>query len=170
MFRIGLLFLLTMAACENAPETKETNKSADKISQKVNTITQLQLSDLNDQPIDLEKYSGKRVFINFWATWCKPCREEMPSIKEAMNILKDEKVEFFFASDETKEQIEDFKEAYDYNFNYVRVENVASLGIMGLPTTFILNRSGELVFSEMGYRKWDDKANIDLILKKGEPK
>lgn len=119
---------------------------------------------MNDQPIDLEKYKGKTVFINFWATWCKPCREEMPSIQKAMQILKDEKVEFFFASDESKEQIEEFKEAHHYDFNYVRIDNLVDLNIMGLPTTFIFNRSGELVFSEMGYRKWGDKANIDLIL------
>ena len=39
------------------------------------------------------------------------------------------------------------------------------LNIIGLPTTFIFNKNGKLVFSEMGYRKWDDPANIDLIMK-----
>ena len=164
MFRIGLLFLFTISACKNATETKETNKSTDKISQKGNAIAQLHLTDLHDQPIDLEKYKGKTVFINFWATWCKPCREEMPSIQEAMKILKDKKIEFLFASDETTEQIEEFKVAHEYSFNYVKVGSLSELNIMGLPTTFIFNSNGELIFSEMGYRKWDDEANIDLIL------
>ena len=168
MYKIGLTLLIVLYACGNATKPKDISK--DETAQQKSTSAQLVLTDLNDQSIDLEKYKGKTIFINFWATWCKPCREEMPSIKEAMNILKDEKVEFFFASDETKEQIEDFRNAHDYNFNYVRVENLENLGITGLPTTFIFNRSGEIFFSEMGYRKWDDKANIDLILNKREPK
>src|SRR5687767_4066512 len=168
MYKISLFLLIVVYACGDATRPKDINK--EETARQKSTIAQLVLTDLNDQPIELEKYKGKTVFINFWATWCKPCREEMPSIKEAMNKLKDQKVEFFFASDESREQIEEFKKAHDYNFNYVRVENLANLGIMGLPTTFILNRGGELVFSEMGYRKWDDKANIDLILNKGEQK
>ena len=94
----------------------------------------------------------------------------MPSIQEAMKRLKNEKIEFFFASDETAEQIEGFKAANNYDFNYVKVGNLGELNITGLPTTFIFNPNGELVFSEMGYRKWDDKANISLILNTGELK
>ena len=171
MLRIVLLLLFTISACKNATKKKEeTNKSGDKITQKDNSIAQLNLTDLHDQPIDLGKYKGKTVFINFWATWCKPCREEMPSIHQAMKVLKDEKIEFFFASDESTEEIEEFKAAHDYNFNYVKVRNLPELNIMGLPTTFIFNSNGELIFFEMGYRKWDDKPNIDLILNKGELK
>ena len=163
MYRMSLLFLIIISACKNATETKET-KQQTQLSQQKKVITQIHLTDLNDQSIDLKKYKGKTIFINFWATWCKPCREEMPSIQEAMKMLKDEKIEFLFASDETKEQIEEFKAAHDYNFNYVKVENLAEFNIIGLPTTFIFDSNGELIFSEMGYRKWDDKANIDLIL------
>ena len=168
MYKISLFLLIALYACGDTTTPNDINKK--ETAPQISTIAQLVLTDLNDQPVDLEKYKGNTVFINFWATWCKPCREEMPSINEAMNILKDQRVEFFFASDESKEQIEDFKEAHDYNFNYVRVENLGNLGIMGLPTTFIFNDGGELVFSEMGYRKWDNKANIDLILNKREPK
>ena len=168
MYKTSLFLLIALYACGDAITPNDISK--EETAPQISTIAQLVLTDLNDQPIDLEKYKGNTVFINFWATWCKPCREEMPSINEAMNILKDQRVEFFFASDESKEQIEDFKEAHDYNFNYVRVENLGNLGIMGLPTTFIFNDGGELVFSEMGYRKWDNKANIDLILNKREAK
>ena len=170
MFRISLLFLIIISACKNANETKEASKEQKEVSQQKIPIAQIHLSDLKDQPIDLGKYKGKTIFINFWATWCKPCREEMPSIQEAMKILKDEKIEFLFASDETTEQIEEFKAAHEYSFNYVKVESLSELNIMGLPTTIIFNSSGKLIFSEMGYRKWDDRGNIDLILNKSEPK
>ena len=170
MFRIGLLFLFAISACKNATETKEANDHQDKASQKVSAITQLQLTDLHDQKIDMGKYKGKTVFINFWATWCKPCRDEMPSIQEAIKILRAENVEFLFASDESTEQIEEFKAAHQYGFNYVKIKSLPELNIMGLPTTFIFNPDGELIFSEMGYRKWNDKSNIDLILNKAEQK
>lgn len=125
----------------------------------------IRLQDLNEQPIDLEKFKGKTIFINFWATWCRPCLEEMPSIDKAQNILRDKDVIFLLASSEPAELIKEFKLNHNYKFNYVRIENSEALNIQGLPTTFIFSPSGRLVFSEMGYRKWDDSNNIHMILK-----
>ncbi|HET9744306.1 MAG TPA: TlpA disulfide reductase family protein, partial [Chitinophagaceae bacterium] len=123
----------------------------------------IKLTDLKGVSIDLIKYKGKVVFINFWATWCKPCIEEIPTIKNAIGILNNDGIEFLFASDETTEQIESFEKKHSYKLNYVKAGNLEELGIMVLPTTFIFNREGKQVFSEMGYRKWDDKANLDLL-------
>lgn len=75
----------------------------------------------------------------------------MPSIEKAKLILKDPNIEFLFASDETTQQIEEFKTDHAYKFNYVTVENMDALNIAGLPTTFIFNPKSKLVFSEMGY-------------------
>jgi len=127
-------------------------------------INKVNLTDLKGLPINLEQYKGKTVFLNFWATWCKPCLKEMPSTEKTHEMLKDKNIEFLFASDETAQQIEKFQAKHDYRFNYVRVESLEELNIIALPTTFIFNPDGKLVFSEMGFRKWDDKINIDLIL------
>jgi len=156
--RLFFLFLLGTVACNNTAKQPSTSNSSSQIS-----IAKIKLMDLNGQPVDLTKYKGKTIFLNFWATWCKPCREEMPSIQEAMEILKDESIAFFFASDESEEDVKEFERTNKFNFNYVRTESLAVLNIMGLPTTFIFDADGEPVFSEMGYRKWDDKANIELI-------
>ena len=107
MYRKVLLFLIILSACKNANEAKESKQQSQSFQPK--EIAQIHLTDLDDKPIDLENYSGKTIFINFWATWCKPCREEMPSIQEAMKRLKDEKIEFFFASDESTEEIRNLK-------------------------------------------------------------
>jgi thiol-disulfide isomerase/thioredoxin len=130
----------------------------------------MKLTDLSNDPVYLTKYKGKTIFINFWATWCKPCREEMPSIQRAMGILKDENIVFLFASNESAELIENFKSDHDYDFTYVKADNLEELNIIGLPTTFIFDPDGNLVFSEMGYRQWDDKTNIDLLLNISKPK
>ena len=162
---ISFAFLFGLLSCNGDPKEKPIT-----INRPDKEIDKVKLTDLKDRPIDQKQYDGKTIFINFWATWCKPCREEMPSIQEAMKILKDKKIEFLFASDETTEQIEEFKAAHEYSFNYVKVESLSDLNIMGLPTTFIFSPDGKLIFSEMGYRKWDDKTNIDLILTKSESK
>jgi thioredoxin-related protein len=89
----------------------------------------------------------------------------MPSIKEAQNILQNEKIIFLMASGESADQIKEFSITHEYRFNYVIIENSEEMNVQALPTTFIFNKEGNLVFSETGYRKWDEKNNIDLILK-----
>jgi thiol-disulfide isomerase/thioredoxin len=151
--------LVLLFSCNNINQSKSIDDSLNDIS-----VSKIKLRDLNNHPIDLSQYKGKTIFINFWATWCKPCLQEMPSIQNAQEILKNKNVVFILASEETAEQIENFQADHDYNFNYVRVENLETLNIMALPTTYIFNPDGKLVFSEMGYRKWDEKSNMDLIL------
>ena len=159
IYKITVILLIGIAGCKgNEKDKANTSNSFE------SEIDSIHLKNLNNSPIDLGQYQGKTVFINFWATWCKPCLEEMPSIQAAMNKLKNENIVFLFASDESPDQIENFKTNYNYNFNYVKVENLEELSIMALPTTYIISPRGKLVFSEMGYRKWDNKQNIDLIL------
>ena len=152
-------FVIVLFGCNNAKETRPLETSQSELQ-----ISEIKLAGLDGQPVNLDHYKGKTLFINFWATWCKPCLEEMPSIQKAMDTLKDKNIGFLFASEETAEQIEKFKNRNDFHFNFVRVENPEALNVMALPTTFIFDPDGKLVFSEMGFRKWDDKANIDLIL------
>lgn len=129
------------------------------------TLENIELSGLSGEKINLNDYEGKTVFINFWATWCRPCIQEMPSIASLQNLLADENIEFLFASDEEVEKIMKFKESRSMNLNFVRVENPEALGIEALPTTLIFNGKGELVFSEVGFRKWDDTATIEMVTK-----
>ncbi len=156
--KLPLIILLALAACNTG------DKSKPKPDQQKIEFRNIILTDLNQQAIDLEKYKGKTVFINFWATWCKPCIQEMPSIANAQNILRDKEIIFLLASNESVEQIEEFSKNHAYKFTYARIENSEELGIQALPTTFIFNPEGTLVFSEAGDRKWDDAVNINMIL------
>ena len=125
----------------------------------------VKLAGLDGTPIDLAQYKGRTVFLNFWATWCKPCIQEMPSIKRAQDLLSKEGVVFLLASNEGVEQIEGFKRDHGADLSLVQVLNLEELRIEALPTTFIFNPKGERVFSEVGYRNWDDTTNVQLILK-----
>ena len=163
MYKIAVIIFIGLISCNE--KGKEKDKDEPVLSTPAKSeLAKIKLTDLDSKPIDLQQYKGKTIFINFWATWCKPCLQEMPSIEKAQKILKDENIEFLFASDETTEQIIAFKTDHDYSFNYITCENMGALNIVGLPTTFIFNPKGKLVFSEMGYRKWDSKENIDLLL------
>lgn len=125
----------------------------------------IRFKELNGDNIDLNALKGKTIFINFWATWCGPCIREMPSIERAKMILAEEPIEFLIASNEAVEQIESFTGKRNYALHYVQAQNLEELGIPALPTTYIINAAGELVFSETGFRAWDEPANIELLKK-----
>jgi thiol-disulfide isomerase/thioredoxin len=158
--KIGLVLLIGLFGCN---QTNKPILSPD--TDKNSKIAKIRLVDFDGQLIHLEKYRGKTVFINFWATWCKPCIQEMPSIERAQNILRDKKVVFLMAAAESAEQTQQVRANSPYKFNYTKIENLEELNIQALPTTFIINPKGKLVFSEMGSRNWDDSSNINMILK-----
>lgn len=152
--KLSIVYLLVLAGC-----TTGTKEHID------TDIAKIILSDLRNQPVDLNTYLGKTVFINFWATWCKPCLQEMPSIESAQSQFKNQNVIFLLASNEEVNQIESFIKKHNYTFQYVHLENMEELGIQALPTTYIFNSEGKLKFSETGSRQWDDAASLDLITK-----
>ena len=126
-------------------------------------LSKFKLSEINGEIIDLAQYNGKTVFINVWATWCKPCIQEMPTIESMQKRLKDENMVVLMASNEEPELIEGFIGRHAYDFRYVRLVNMEALNIQALPTTFIFNTAGKIKFSDSGYRNWDDGNNIKLI-------
>ncbi len=157
-----ILFLVPMLiflGCSNEPD------NAVPITSTKSGLDNIALYTMNNDPIDPQQFKGKTVFINFWATWCKPCIKEMPSIQKAKEILKDEEIVFLFATNDDAEAVATFKEENPFDFNYVQVKNLEDLNVQALPTTFIFDPGGALQFSEAGFRKWDDKESLDLILK-----
>jgi thiol-disulfide isomerase/thioredoxin len=105
------------------------------------------------------------VFLNIWATWCKPCREEMPAIVRAMNAIGDTSIHFIFASPEPASDVIPFTKEHSYDVDYAIILNAYELNVSALPTTIIFNSSGKIVFSEAGYRDWGKPQNVDLIKK-----
>lgn len=152
-----LATLLFLAGCNTKSPEATTSESATDIRKEI------QLIDLTGQKIDLRQYQGKTIFLNFWATWCRPCIAEMPSIASAKKQFSESDIVFLFASDEEIGKIESFEEKKKLGLTYVQVTNFNNLNIQALPTTYIITANGELAFSEMGFRKWDDVSNLHLI-------
>ncbi|MCW5910836.1 MAG: TlpA family protein disulfide reductase [Cyclobacteriaceae bacterium] len=148
-----ILFLLTLIFFSCTSTHKDTAIGLEKI----------RLTDLSGKTIDYTQYKDKVVLINFWATWCRPCVQEMPTLAAVQDKFKAEPVEFLFASNEALEQITGFKLKKSFDFNYVQVSNLEEQNIQALPTTFIFNKNGELKFSETGYRDWASDESIQIL-------
>lgn len=146
-----------VVAVNTEPPRNSTSKKV------VNAIV---LRNLDDQSIDLASYKGKTIFLNFWATWCKPCIKEMPSIENAKQILSNENFVFLAASDESFDKIRKFKEKHDFTFLFVRLESgLETLNIYSLPTTWVFNPDGEIVLNEVGAKAWDSAQEIEKLRK-----
>ena len=162
IYKITIAFVLLLVSCKE--KDSASNKNKPEVKTKVESeLDKIKLTELDGTSIDLNDYKGKIIFLNFWATWCKPCIQEMPSIANAMKKVNQDEVVFLFASTEEADEIKSFKEKMSFPFHYVKVHNFETLDIMTIPTTFIFNSKGKRVFNEMGYRKWDSKQNINII-------
>jgi len=110
------------------------------------------LMDLDGNEISLSDFNGKVLILNFWATWCPPCREEIPDFVEVYNEYESKDVQFIGVSNEDISTLRSFVE--DYNINYpilIDNANVASKwGINAIPTTFMLDRDGKVIFKNIG--------------------
>jgi peroxiredoxin len=136
------------------------------------------LTDLDDKPIRLSDFRGRVVFLNFWATWCKPCREEMPSMEVLhKNFAKDGLVVLAVSIDRvtTTKDIPPFIKSMNLSFP-VLVDSWGKTDMpykrMGVPETFIIDQQGVIREIVIGPRDWTrlDSLTVLLDLLKVTPK
>lgn len=162
---VVFILALYLGGCTSST-TSETTSTETTSTETKSLLKDIKLKTLEGNDVDIEQYKGKNLFINFWATWCRPCIKEMPSIEKVQSQLKAENIEFLLASNETRSQIKSFTQSHGYKFNYVQLDMpLAQIDIQGLPTTIIVNPEGEIVFTEMGARDWSSEESIQLIKK-----
>ena len=112
--------------------------------------------DLQGNPVEITDYPGKKVFVNYWATWCAPCIKEIPSISRAADTLAAENFVFLLASDESLETINEFLLDRDFTGNFVKLNSyVGSLGIDVMPTSVLYDAAGAPVRTWQGSFEWD---------------
>lgn len=127
-------------------------------------VDRISLVDLDGNVLSLDSYKGKTVFINYWATWCRPCIAEMPDIDAAAQILQNEDFVFLAASDESADKIRKYVDEVDFGFQFVRsATSVFDLDIKALPTTMIIDKQGNIVYNEAGAKKWNSDTEINKL-------
>ena len=127
----------------------------------------LQLQGLKKEPVKLSDYRSKIVALNFWATWCVPCRKEMPLFVELQNEYGSKGVQFIAASTDPakdRKKVEKFAKQYKINFPVwtgARPEQQIAFRLgASLPATVILDINGQPVFRIIG------EANRDTLVKR----
>tara|TARA_B110000259_G_scaffold117368_1_gene133571 strand:+ start:539 stop:1147 length:609 start_codon:yes stop_codon:yes gene_type:complete len=112
----------------------------------------------------LSEFKGQVIFLNFWATWCPPCRAELPSITNLYHKMENkEGIKFLFLSYEKHEVVNVFAADFgtDIPFSFLTFKVPGELNPPGLPTTFVIDKSGRIVSQTNGMANWDSE---DFIL------
>jgi len=122
----------------------------------------------DDRQIRLTDLRGKVVFLNFWATWCEPCREEMPSMERLHRAYKDRGLAVVAISLDSQgaSVVNPFVKRFGLSFPVGLDPKMAvreTYGVWAVPSTFIIDRKGKRVLFANGSREWDGKAAHALI-------
>lgn len=119
------------------------------------------VTDLKGKTIKLSDLKGKVVVLNFWFTKCGPCVVEMPSLNNLVTEYKDKDVVFIAITFNKKGLVEQFLETKDFKYTIAANANdiITMYGVQSYPTSIVINKKGEIVLKELGYR-----TNIKSVL------
>ncbi len=127
----------------------------------------LVLDNLIGESVSLDQYKGKVVLLNFWASWCKPCVEEIPSLVRLNEKLK--KTDFQILTinvGESKQQINEFMKKVAFDLPILLDESgtaVKDWGVYAYPSNFLLDKNGTIRYAYRGALEWDSPIIIDTI-------
>ncbi len=158
---LGTLFAVSVYAAD-APQTLTPVA-------KRPAATDYALEDLDGRTQRLSGQRGKVVLVNFWATWCPPCRKELPSMQRLWEKLKSEP--FAMHAIDTGETAEEilpfiFATGTELTFPILLDRDNRTLGqwpVVALPTTFIVDKQGRVTYRSVGGREWDDPTLIEEL-------
>ena len=163
-FLILFIFLITNAVGKELPEIKNIV-----IHKDLKTYDNLIFLDKNDQKIDIKNFKEKLVLLNFWATWCEPCKEEMPSLDRLQNNPKLSNLKIF-AINISQENLE----KVNYFFEELNIKNLEpyfdapttlakKLSLRGVPTSVIFNVNGKEFARIIGSIDFDNLKFIEWL-------
>ena len=163
-FLILFIFLITNVLANDLPEIKNIV-----IHKDPKTYDNIIFLDKKDQKIDIKDFNGKLVILNFWATWCEPCKEEMPSLDRLQSNQKLNNLKVFainISQENSKKVNAFFKELNIKNFEpYFDAPTTLAktFSLRGVPTSILLNSNGEEFARIIGSINFDDTKFINWL-------
>lgn len=165
---VMLLTVFFVAGCNNdssSPTTVQSTAQGGLIGKVAPDFT---LMNMAGQQVSLSQYRGKVVILNFWATWCPPCREEMPSMEALYKKYQDQGFVMLAVNvDETgAAAVRKFLQKNPYSFPILLdSDNVAqnTYGVFRFPESFIIDRNGVIVDKVIGGRDWTAAGASKLL-------
>lgn len=145
---IGIAFFLIFASSCKKGEVEINPPSIGDIA------PDFTLKGMNGNTISLADYKGKVVMVEFWATWCPPCKELAPILEKIHKKYKDKGLVFLalVSKDEGEETIKSFIKEHEITYSVLMAdqETTRHYGISSIPVTFIINKEGRVVIMHMG--------------------
>lgn len=126
-----------------------------------------ELEDIDGEAFDLKSTRGQWVFLHFWASWCGPCREEMPTIQVLSETIDEDKLHFVLVNTaEDEDTIFMFLGSVATNLTSMMDQDGQVTEIWkprGLPTTFLIDPDGRVRYQAIGGREWDQEIYVQFI-------
>ena len=151
----GVLILFGIMRRDSAPKVIELTEESSLIS--LSTLNApapiFELEDISDEMHSFDEYRGKPVLLNFWATWCAPCRIEMPVFQNSFEKYDGELSVIAINNAESKEEVQAFVDEFSLTFDFL-LDPEADIQhlyqISGYPTTFIIDSDGVIRVRHIG--------------------
>ena len=126
------------------------------------------LKDLKGTEVEIKQFKGKVVFLNFWATWCGPCTEEMPGMEFLHRQFKEKNFLLLTISVDYEgiKPVQEFINKHQYTFPVLldpQGETLDLFEVKGIPTTFLIDKKGKMVWKAIGPKDWKSPEVVSLI-------
>jgi cytochrome c biogenesis protein CcmG/thiol:disulfide interchange protein DsbE len=151
----GHLSLVAEEGLKGKTPGEENKKLLEEATKK---LSELNLLTIDGKEVKLSDYKGKVVLVNFWASWCPPCKEEMPIFEKVYQKYNDKNFVILAVNMDTSEgAMKEFLEKNRYSFPIVRIKGEAGLNIPGLPTSYLVDKDGSVKKIRLGvYRELEE--------------
>ncbi len=125
--------------------------------------------DIEGNAVDLKDLQGRVLVVNFWATWCEPCRDEMPSLQRLREKLDGRSFDVLAVNyGESREKVSQFLGKENVVLPVLldpEMETAKAWGVGGLPMTFLIDAEGRVRYSVFGERDWSGGDSLALVEK-----
>ncbi len=166
--------MLCLAGCAKDDGNEELSEAIEAanatVATSADTVT-FELTDMDGSVRQSSEWSGKPMLVNFWATWCAPCRREIPLLKDAQTQYTDIDLQVIGIAVDFQEDVAAYAEEAEFNYpilvgqeDAMAVAETSGIDFIGLPFTMVVSASGELIKNHVGEIHQEHIVEIAAVL------